>query len=75
MLRNALEGCGGGASASAYNEAFRLLSKFAVGDKSYVVRIAAARCLKAFADIGGPGLGASELESMFSSFVKVCISP
>lgn len=71
MLQNALEGSGGCAAFSAYTEAFRLITRFAVGDKSFVVRIAAARCLKAFANIGGPGLGVGELDSSASYCVKV----
>lgn len=71
MLQNALEGSGGCAAFSAYTEAFRLITRFAVGDKSFVVRLAAARCLKAFANIGGPGLGVGELDSSASYCVKV----
>ena len=71
MLQNALEGSGGSAAASAYTEAFRLIMRFAVGDKSFLVRIAAARCLKAFAIIGGPGLGVGELDNSTSFCVKV----
>ena len=70
MLHNALEGCGGSAASSAYNEAFRLIMRSASGDKSIAVRIAAARCLKAFANIGGPGLGVAELDSSASYCVK-----
>ncbi|XP_043809967.1 protein SWEETIE isoform X3 [Manihot esculenta] len=70
MLQKALEGCGGGGASSAYTEAFRLITRFAVGDKSFVVRIAAAHCLKAFASIGGPGLGVVELENSVSYCVK-----
>ncbi|GLT41167.1 hypothetical protein SLA2020_152510 [Shorea laevis] len=75
MLQNALEGCGGSAAASAYNEAFRLITRFAIGDKSFVVRIAAARCLKVFANIGGPGLGVGELDSLASYCVKALEDP
>jgi len=71
MLQNALEGSGGSAASSAYTEAFRLIMRFSVGDKSFVVRIAAARCLKAFANIGGPGLGVGELDNSASYCVKV----
>lgn len=71
MLQNALEGSGGNAAASAYTEAYRIIMRFAVGDKSFLVRIAAARCLKAFAIIGGPGLGVTELDSSASYCVKV----
>ncbi|XWS30691.1 hypothetical protein CRYUN_Cryun23aG0008700 [Craigia yunnanensis] len=70
MLQNALEGSGGSAAASAYTEAFRLIARFAIGDKAFVVRIAAARCLKAFANIGGPGLGVGELDSLASNCIK-----
>jgi hypothetical protein len=71
MLQNALEGSGGSAASSAYTEAFRLIMRFSVGDKSFIVRIAAARCLKAFANIGGPGLGVGELDNSASYCVKV----
>lgn len=70
MLQNALEGSGGSAASLAYTESFRLIMRFAVGDKSSIVRIAAARCLKAFATIGGPGLGVGELENSASYCVK-----
>lgn len=70
MLQNALEGSGGNASSSAYTEAFRLLMRFAVGDKSIIVRITAARCLKAFANIGGPALGIGELDNAATYCVK-----
>ncbi|XP_004306022.1 PREDICTED: HEAT repeat-containing protein 5B isoform X1 [Fragaria vesca subsp. vesca] len=75
MLQNALEGSGGSAAASAYTEAFRLIMRFAVGDKSFLVRIAAARCLKAFAIIGGPGLGVGELDNSASFCVKALEDP
>ncbi|CDP02785.1 unnamed protein product [Coffea canephora] len=70
MLQNALEGSGGNAAASAYTEAFRVITRIALGDKSFIVRKAAARCLKAFANIGGPGLGFAELENSSSHCVK-----
>lgn len=70
MLESALEGSGGSAASSAYTESFRIIMRFAVGDKSFVVRIAAARCLKAFAIIGGPGLGVGDLENSASYCVK-----
>ncbi|XP_059670574.1 protein SWEETIE [Cornus florida] len=75
MLQNALEGSGGNAASSAYTEAFRLIMRFAVGDKSFMVRIAAARCLKAFANIGGPGLGVGELDNSASYCVKALEDP
>ncbi|GMH27186.1 hypothetical protein Nepgr_029029 [Nepenthes gracilis] len=75
MLQNALEGSGGAAVSAAYMEAFRLILRLGVGDKSFIVRIAAARCLKAFANIGGPGLGVAELENSASSCVKVLDDP
>lgn len=75
MLQNALEGSGGSAASSAYSEAFRLIMRFAVGDKSFIVRIAAARCLRAFANIGGPGLGAGEFDNSASYCVKVLDDP
>lgn len=71
MLRNALEGSSGNAALSAYTEAYRIIMRLAVGDKSFIVRIAAARCLKAFANIGGPGLGVGELDNSASYCVKV----
>lgn len=73
MLRNALEGSGGSAASTAYSEAFRLIMRSATGDKSFAVRIAAARCLKAFASIGGPGLGVAELDNSASYCVKAGI--
>ncbi|CAA6670474.1 unnamed protein product [Spirodela intermedia] len=48
MLQNALEGSGGIVAGS---------------DKAYNVRLAAAKCLKTFANIQGPGLGVPELEN------------
>lgn len=71
LLHNALEGCGGTAAATAYSEAYRLITRFSTLDKSFVVRIAAARCLKAFSNIGGPGLGTSEFDTLASYCVKV----
>ncbi|KAL9993657.1 putative armadillo-like helical, protein SWEETIE [Helianthus debilis subsp. tardiflorus] len=70
MLRNALEGSGGNGSFPAYAEAFKIIMRLGVGDKSFIVRKAAARCLKAFANIGGPGLGAGELDNSASHCVK-----
>ncbi|XP_039034805.1 protein SWEETIE isoform X2 [Hibiscus syriacus] len=70
MLQNALEGCGGSAAASAYTEAFRLITRFGIGDRAFIVRIASARCLKAIANIGGPGLGVGELDSLATQCVK-----
>ncbi|XP_022635843.1 protein SWEETIE isoform X2 [Vigna radiata var. radiata] len=75
MLRNALEGSGGSAASTAYSEAFRLIMRSATGDKSFAVRIAAARCLKAFASIGGPGLGVTELDNSASYCVKALEDP
>nr|GMD55450.1 HEAT repeat-containing protein 5B isoform X2 [Ipomoea batatas] len=75
MLQNALEGSGGSAASSAYTEAFRIIMRTGIGDKSFNVRIAAARCLKAFANIGGPGLGVGELESSSSYCVKALEDP
>ncbi|CAN4083221.1 unnamed protein product [Withania somnifera] len=75
MLQNALEGCGGGAAASAYTDAFRIIMRTGIVDKSSIVRVAAARCLKAFASIGGPGLGIGELDNAASSCVKALEDP
>uniref|UniRef100_A0A0D9WQP4 HEAT repeat-containing protein n=1 Tax=Leersia perrieri TaxID=77586 RepID=A0A0D9WQP4_9ORYZ len=69
LLENALEGSGGGGSAAAYLEAFRIIMR-GVSDKSFIVRVAAARCLKAFANIGGPGLGMAEIDTSMSCCVK-----
>uniref|UniRef100_A0A6N2LBK1 Clathrin/coatomer adaptor adaptin-like N-terminal domain-containing protein n=1 Tax=Salix viminalis TaxID=40686 RepID=A0A6N2LBK1_SALVM len=66
MLEKALEGSGGSAASTAYTEAFRLITRIAIGDKSFVVRIAGARCLKVFASIGGPCLGVGEIENSAS---------
>ncbi|XAR51547.1 hypothetical protein NMG60_11006202 [Bertholletia excelsa] len=75
MLQNALEGSGGSAASLAYTEAFRIITRLAVSDKSFTVRIAAARCLKAFANIGGPGLGLGELDNSASYCVKALEDP
>ncbi|XP_021759988.1 protein SWEETIE-like isoform X1 [Chenopodium quinoa] len=75
MLRNAMEGCGGASAATAYTEAFRLIMRFGVVDKSPIVRIAAARCLKTFANVGGPGLGTAELDSSAFTCVKAFNDP
>ncbi|CAD6336683.1 unnamed protein product [Miscanthus lutarioriparius] len=70
LLENALEGSGGGGAAAAYQEAFRIIMRGGVSDKSFIVRVAAARCLKAFANIGGPALGMAEFDSSMSYCVK-----
>ncbi|VFQ70327.1 unnamed protein product [Cuscuta campestris] len=75
MLQKALEGSGGSAASTAYIEAFRIIMRTGVVDKSVNVRIAGARCLKAFANIGGPGLGTGELESSSSYCAKVLEDP
>lgn len=75
MLRNALDGSGGSAASTAYSEAFRIIMRTVTGDKSFAVRIAAARCLKAFASIGGPGLGVAELDNSASYCVKALEDP
>ncbi|XP_061978756.1 protein SWEETIE isoform X3 [Populus nigra] len=75
MLEKALEGSGGSAASTAYMEAFRLITRFAIGDKSFVVRIAGARCLKVFASIGGPCLGVGEIENSASYCVKALEDP
>ncbi|XP_060193029.1 protein SWEETIE [Lycium barbarum] len=75
MLQNALEGSGGGAAAAAYTDAFRVIMRTGIVDKSSIVRVAAARCLKAFANIGGPGLGVGELDNASSSCVKALEDP
>ncbi|KAJ4961466.1 hypothetical protein NE237_021376 [Protea cynaroides] len=75
MLQNALEGSAGSAASAAYTEAFRLIMRIGVGDKSFIVRIVAARCLKTFASIGGPGLGVTELDNSASYCVKALEDP
>ncbi|PIA63576.1 hypothetical protein AQUCO_00201132v1 [Aquilegia coerulea] len=75
MLQNALEGSGGSGASAAYAEAFRLIMRVGVGDKSFIIRLAAARCLKTFASIGGPGLGVSELENSSTYCVKALDDP
>lgn len=69
LLQNALEGCGGLAAAATYTEAFQLIMQFGVNHKAPIVRIATARCLKAFANAGGPSLGVVEL-----ALQPVCVS-
>ncbi|KAJ8444763.1 hypothetical protein Cgig2_011725 [Carnegiea gigantea] len=71
LLQNDLEGCGGLAATAAYTEAFRLITQFGVNDKALIVRISAARCLKAFANAVGPGLGVLELDAAANLCVKV----
>ncbi|KAK7269008.1 hypothetical protein RIF29_21723 [Crotalaria pallida] len=75
MLQNALEGSGGSAASTAYAEAFHLIMRAATGDKSFSVRISAARCLKALASIGGPGLAVAELDNSASYCVKALEDP
>ncbi|XP_072983205.1 protein SWEETIE isoform X2 [Typha latifolia] len=70
LLENALEGCGGTGAFAAYSEAYRIIMRIGISDKSFIVRLAAARCLKTFASIGGPGLGITELENSMSCCVK-----
>ncbi|CAO2817215.1 unnamed protein product [Amaranthus hypochondriacus] len=76
LLQNAMEGCGGTTTATtAYAEVFRVIMRFGAVDKSSIVRIAAARCLKTLANIGGPGLGVAELDSSASTCVKAFNDP
>ncbi|THU48918.1 hypothetical protein C4D60_Mb06t04050 [Musa balbisiana] len=75
MLGNALEGCGGSGPSTAYSEAYRMIMRVGVSDKSFIVRMAAARCLKAFASIGGPGLGITELENSILYCLKALEDP
>lgn len=74
MLQNALEGSGGVGASMAFSEAFRILTRVAGSDKASNVRLAAAKCLKTFANIQGPGLGVPELENAAFYCTKVCIS-
>jgi hypothetical protein len=71
LLENALVGSGGGGGAAAYLESFRIIMRGGISDKSFIVRVAAARCLKAFANIGGPGLGMADLDTSMAHCVKV----
>uniref|UniRef100_A0A6N2MN55 Uncharacterized protein n=1 Tax=Salix viminalis TaxID=40686 RepID=A0A6N2MN55_SALVM len=64
MLEKALEGSGGSAASTAYTEAFRLITRIAIGDKSFV-----------FASIGGPCLGVGEIENSASYCVKAGLLP
>nr|XP_029117887.1 LOW QUALITY PROTEIN: protein SWEETIE [Elaeis guineensis] len=75
MLENALEGSGGSGASTAYSEAFRIIMRVGVNDKALNVRLAAARCLKTFASIGGPGLGITELENSIIHCVKALEDP
>ncbi|TKV98793.1 hypothetical protein SEVIR_9G583700v4 [Setaria viridis] len=70
LLENALEGSGGGGGAAAYQDAFRIIMRGGVSDRSFIVRVVAARCMKAFANIGGPGLGMAEFDTSMSYCVK-----
>ncbi|KAJ0962918.1 hypothetical protein J5N97_028040 [Dioscorea zingiberensis] len=70
MLANALDGSGGNGASTAYLEAFRIIMRVGVSDKSFIVKLAAAGCLRTFASIGGPGLGITELESSISYCLK-----
>lgn len=74
MLANALDGSGGHGASTAYLEAFRIITRVGVSDKSFIVKLAAAGCLKTFASIGGPGLGISELESSIAYCLKVLLA-
>ncbi|PKA52839.1 hypothetical protein AXF42_Ash001820 [Apostasia shenzhenica] len=75
MLENALEGSGPLGASVAYSESFRIIMRFGLVDKSFVVRLAAARCLKTFASIGGPGIGETELENSMLLCLKALEDP
>ncbi|XP_042445912.1 protein SWEETIE isoform X2 [Zingiber officinale] len=75
MLDNALEGCGGSGPFTAYSEAHRIVMRVGVTDKSFIVRLAAARCLKTFANIDSPGLGPAELEGSIVYCLKALVDP
>ncbi|XP_020585694.1 LOW QUALITY PROTEIN: HEAT repeat-containing protein 5B [Phalaenopsis equestris] len=70
MLECALEGSGSGGVSAAYSESFRIIMRLGVSDKAFIVRLAAARCLKTFASIGGPGLSTTELENSMLHCLK-----
>ncbi|XP_078176772.1 HEAT repeat-containing protein isoform X2 [Carex rostrata] len=70
LLENALEGSGGGGVPVAYTEAYRIIMRLGLIDKSVIVRLAAARCLKTFGSIGGIGVGMPELENSLGYCVK-----
>ncbi|CAN6482961.1 unnamed protein product [Victoria cruziana] len=72
---NALEGSVGGGSSTAYSEAYRTIMRLGITDKSPTVRIVAARCLTALANIGGPGLGPTEFEHCATCCVKYLEDP
>ncbi|XP_078444054.1 HEAT repeat-containing protein [Wolffia australiana] len=75
MLQKALDGSGGTGSSLAFSEAFRILTRAAGGDKAYNVRLAAAKCLKTFADIQAPGLRVPELENAALYCIKALDDP
>ncbi|XP_068658237.1 protein SWEETIE isoform X2 [Aristolochia californica] len=75
MLQNALEGSDGSGALTAYSEALRIIMRLGVADKSFFVRLAAARCLKTVANIGGPGLGVGEFENCAVHCVKALEDP
>ncbi|XP_042449151.1 protein SWEETIE-like [Zingiber officinale] len=75
MLDKALEGCGGSGPFTAYSEAHRIVMRVGVTDKSFIVRLAAARCLKTFANIDSPGLGPAELEGSIVYCLKALVDP
>jgi hypothetical protein len=73
LLENALEGSGGGGAPAAYMEAYRIIMRLGLIDKSFIVRLAAARCLRTFGSIGCIGIGMPELENSLGYCVKVIL--
>ncbi|KAJ3692210.1 hypothetical protein LUZ60_012560 [Juncus effusus] len=70
LLENALSGSEGGGGPAAYTESFRIITKLGVTDKSFIVRLAGARCLRTFGSVGWIGLGVGELENSMAFCVK-----
>ncbi|KAJ7552272.1 hypothetical protein O6H91_06G048200 [Diphasiastrum complanatum] len=75
LLQAAIEGSGGGGTQPAYSEALRVITRLGATDKSPTIRAAAACCLRALAESGGPGLVAGVLETCALLCVKALEDP
>lgn len=73
LSRNAVQGMNGGGPISAYADAVKLVTRYAISDKSHLVRCEAGKFLEAVALVGGPGMAGMGLEPVTLLCLKVAV--